>query len=273
MPDWGSFFVVSLVTVGTVLVLARRSQDTIDQFAPTAQGDPAVPTAATDLSTQTDSVENSAVRSPPTQASEDAGPEVVLTSRLLLANVIVTQGVVALVIALSAWYFEIPGDAIGVTDDVRAVAVGVAFGAVLWVANELSTTVADAAGASYDERVRHLLAPDSVGDWAVLFGVALPLIAVSEELLFRAALIGVPAAGFGLNAWALAGASSVLFALGHGAQGRVGVVVTGTLGFVLAAGYVYTGSLLVVVTAHYVLNAVEFLVHELLEVEVLTSGR
>ncbi|SDJ43085.1 Membrane protease YdiL, CAAX protease family [Halovenus aranensis] len=269
MPAWGSFLVVSFVTVGTVLVLARRSQDTIDQVTP--QSDAAVPTAVSDLSVRTD-VSESAVRCPPTQVGDDT-PETVLTPRLLLANVVVTQGAVALVIALSAWYFEIPGDAIGVTADVRAAVVGVVFGAVLWMANELATTVADAVGASYDEGVRQLLAPDSTGGWAVLFGVALPLIAVSEELLFRAALVGVPADGFGLNAWVLAGVSSVLFALGHGAQGRVGVAVTGTLGFVLAAGYVYTGSLLVVVTAHYVLNAVEFLVHELLEVDVLTPGR
>jgi len=71
---------------------------------------------------------------------------------------------------------------------------------------------------------------------------------------------------YGVNVWALAVVSSLAFALGHGAQGRVGVVVTGALGFVLAAGYVATGSLLVVVVAHYVINALEFLVHELLDV-------
>ncbi|WP_267163323.1 CPBP family intramembrane glutamic endopeptidase [Halovenus salina] len=268
MPAWASFLAVSVLTVGTVLVLARRSEDVIDQHAPAGQGNAAVPATASGLSVQTNSVDNTAVRRPPTQAVDDT-TEIVLTSRLLLVNAIVTQGAVALVIALSAWYFEIPGDAIGITVEVGAVAVGVAFGAVLWVANELSTRVADAVGASYDERVRHLLAPDAAGGWVVLLTVALPLIAVSEELLFRAALVGVPAAGLGLNAWALAGVSSLAFALGHGAQGRVGVVVTGTLGFVLAAGYVLTGSLLVVVVAHYVLNAVEFLVHEFLGVDAL----
>jgi membrane protease YdiL (CAAX protease family) len=95
----------------------------------------------------------------------------------------------------------------------------------------------------------------------------LPLIALSEELLFRAALIGVPAAGFAVSPWLLAVGSSLLFALGHGAQGRVGIVVTGVLGFALAAGYILTGSLLVVVAAHYVVNAMEFLLHELFEVE------
>jgi membrane protease YdiL (CAAX protease family) len=54
----------------------------------------------------------------------------------------------------------------------------------------------------------------------------------------------------------------VAFALGHGAQGPAGVAATGVLGFVLAAAFVLTGSLLVVVVAHYLVNALEFVVHE-----------
>jgi hypothetical protein len=40
------------------------------------------------------------------------------------------------------------------------------------------------------------------------------------------------------------------------------VAVTGALGLGLAAGFVFTGSFVVVVVAHYVINALEFLVHE-----------
>ena len=86
----------------------------------------------------------------------------------------------------------------------------------------------------------------------------LPVIAAFEELLFRAALVGGFAAGFGVSPWPLAVLSSAAFAAGHGAQGRLGVAVTGLLGFVLAAAFVLTESLLVVVVAHYVVNAVEF---------------
>jgi len=196
--------------------------------------------------------------------------EIELTSGLLLTNVAFTQGLVILVLGVAAWYFGIPGDALGITGEANAglpaVVIGLGFGVVLWVGNELSTSLADAVGAAYDERVRELLAPDSPRGWAVLFAGVLPLIAVGEELLFRGALIGVPEMAYGVNVWALAVVSSLAFALGHGAQGRVGVVVTGALGFVLAAGYVATGSLLVVVVAHYVINALEFLVHELLDV-------
>ena len=112
-----------------------------------------------------------------------------------------------------------------------------------------------------------MLAPDSLAGWALLLGVVLPLIAGFEELLFRGALVGVLSAGFGWSPWLLAVVSSVAFALGHGAQGSVGVAVTGLLGFVLAAGYIITGSLLVVVVAHYLVNAVEFVAYEGLDLE------
>lgn len=190
-----------------------------------------------------------------------------LTPAALLANVAATQGIVAVLLVAAGLYFEIPATAFGITADpwstgLPAVAVGVGFGLALWVGNELATTVADAAGAGYDESVRELLAPETGEGWLVLFGVVLPVIAVAEELLFRAALIGVPAVGFDLSPWLLAVVASAAFALGHGAQGRVGIVVTGALGLVLAAGYVLSGSLLLVVVAHYVVNATEFAVYE-----------
>jgi membrane protease YdiL (CAAX protease family) len=186
---------------------------------------------------------------------------------MMLANVAVTQGVVAGLVVGAAWYFAIPADALGATlepdgSTIALVGAGVGFGGLLWVANELATTVADAVGAAYDEALRELLAPETTGGWLLLYGGVLPIIALSEELLFRAALIGVPAAGYGLSPVVLAVVSSVAFALGHGAQGRVGVVVTGALGLVLAGAYVVSGSLLLVVVAHYVVNMLEFLVHE-----------
>lgn len=203
---------------------------------------------------------------------DDAGstpgdPRLEPTSTVLLANVASTQALFAGVVLAAAWYLSIPPSAFGATPVTPLDAgVGVGFGLVLWLANELSTTVADTAGAAYDETVRGLLAPGSTRGWVGLLVVVLPLIAFAEELLFRAALIGVPAAGFDVSPWPLAVVASLAFALGHGAQGRVGVVVTGFLGLALAGGYVLTGSLLVVVLAHYVINAMEFLLHERLGV-------
>jgi membrane protease YdiL (CAAX protease family) len=200
------------------------------------------------------------------------GPEIELTSTALFANVALTQGLVIVVLVAAAWYFEIPARGFGVSVTGPAILLGVAFGAALWIGNELSTTVADAVGASYDEGVREMMAPESAGSWVVLFVFVLPIIAIAEELLFRGALIGVPAAGFDISPWLLAVVASLAFALGHGAQGRVGIVVTGVLGFVLAAGYIVSGSLLVVIVAHYLINALEFFVHEYLGVEALFGG-
>ena len=191
--------------------------------------------------------------------------EPTVTPGMLLANVALTQGLFGALLAGGAWYFAIPADAVGIGGGLAvgpAVAVGVGFGLVLWTGNELASGLASAGGAEYDEDLRSLLAPDDTRGWVLLLGVTLPIIAAVEEFVFRAAAIGVPAAGFETSPWALAVVSSVAFALGHGAQGRVGVVVTGALGLALAAAFVLTGSLLAVVVAHYLVNALEFLVHE-----------
>lgn len=190
-----------------------------------------------------------------------------LSPGALLANVALTQGLFGAVLVGGAVYFGVPGDALGLaatetSTGLPAVAVGIAFGVVLWVGNELATGAADAAGAGYDEGLREMLAPASAGGWALLLGVTLPIIAVVEEFIFRAAAVGATTSAFSTSPWALAVVSSVAFALGHGAQGRVGVVVTGGLGFALAAAFVLTNSLLVVVIAHYLVNALEFAVHE-----------
>jgi len=289
-PQWAPFLALVAVLTLAVLGLARQSQRLLEAYGPDGGADSSRNEPGT--TALPEKACERALRGPPTGAAPEdtdglglaAGrhqgqdptrepasvPELRLTTGALLTNVAVTQGLVAAVVLVGAWYFAIPAGAFGVaaaTVGLAAVGVGVAFGAVLWLGNELATGVADAVGAAYDEELRGMLAPDTAGGWLLLFAGVLPAVAVSEELLFRAALIGVPAAGYGFSPWPLAAVSSVAFALGHGAQGRVGVVVTGALGFVLAAGYVASGSLLLVVVAHYVINALEFLIHEGLDVE------
>ncbi len=304
MTQWAPFFALTVVLTLLLLVLARLSQDAIEEYAPedvdesTSESrspstpgdvDGFIPEETASITVENDEsdwayelpLEDGQMEPRTSEAGafpanrrekRDAGEDIVLTPGMLMANVALTQGLVVGVLLAGVWYFDVPAAALGVTDDplstgLPAVVVGVAFGAVLWIANDMSTTLADAVGASYDEHVRELLAPESAGGWVVLFVGVLPLIAFAEELLFRAALIGVPAAGFDVNIWVLAALSSVAFALGHGAQGRVGVIVTGALGFVLAAGYVVTDSLVVVVVAHYIINALEFFVHEFLDID------
>ncbi|WP_117592273.1 CPBP family glutamic-type intramembrane protease [Haloprofundus halophilus] len=188
-----------------------------------------------------------------------------LSTGALLANVALSQGLFAGLLLAGAWVAEIPASAFGVTaatTDLAALGLGVAFGVGLYVLNEAAAMVGERFDLGGGEALREALAPDSVGGWAVLLLVVLPVIAGFEELLFRGALIGVLSTGFGLSPWLLALLSSVAFGLGHGAQGPVGVLVTGAIGFVLAAAFVLTESLLVVVVAHYLVNALEFVVHE-----------
>ena len=287
MPRWGAFLAVVAVLTALLLVLARQSQQLLRERATETTDDP--PAGDADTERAETGGEESRVGEPgPDDAGPDgepddavanpAGPDSrgveTLSPGVLLANVAFTQALVAVIVVAAGWYFAIPASAFGVAAEpmqagLPGVAVGFVFGGTLWLANEFSTVVADEVGATYDERVRELLAPETSRGWLVLFAGVLPVIAVAEELLFRAALVGVPDAGFGVSPWLLALVSSLAFALGHGAQGRVGIVVTGLLGFALAAGYLLTGSLLVVVVAHYVVNALEFGVHELLGVDIL----
>jgi membrane protease YdiL (CAAX protease family) len=201
------------------------------------------------------------------------GDEFEFTTGALLANVALSQGVFGVALVGAAWFAEIPPAALGVVPGdpwnvgLPAVGVGVAVGVALYVGNELAAALVDAAGVDYSEGLREALAPDDLRGWLVLLGVVLPIIAGFEELLFRAALIGAFSAGFGLSPWLMAVFSTVAFAVGHGAQGPGGIAVTGLLGFALAATFVLTGSLLVVVVAHYLVNALEFVVHEGLGIE------
>jgi membrane protease YdiL (CAAX protease family) len=215
-----------------------------------------------------DAAEADRVREPLEPAvAHDAREGPAMSPGVLLLNVALTQGLFGAILAGGAWYFGVPLDVLGVSDaplsaGLPAVAVGVAFGVVLWGGNELASGLAAASGADYDEGLRELLAPEGVRGWGLLLGATLPTIAVVEEFIFRAAVVGAVTPALGASPWVLAVVSSVAFALGHGAQGRVGVLVTGGLGFALAAGFVLTESLLAVVVAHYLVNALEFLVHE-----------
>ncbi|GAB3675770.1 CPBP family intramembrane glutamic endopeptidase [Halopiger thermotolerans] len=194
-----------------------------------------------------------------------------LSTEMLLANVALSQGLFALVLLGAVIYTGVPAGALGIEFSVpylrRGLVLGAGAGIALYVANELGAAAATRLGFDHDEELRELLAPDSLTGWLVLLLGVLPIIAGFEELLFRAAIIGAVSTGFGVSPWAMAVVSSLAFAVGHGMQGSVGVVVTGLLGFVLAAVFIVSGSFLVVVVAHYLINALEFAVHEGIDLE------
>lgn len=185
------------------------------------------------------------------------------SDRLLVANLLGSHGVLLVLLAGTVWWTGVPPSAIGATVPTPGdVGLGLAVGLVLAAGNEAAARAAAAVGLERDERLRELLAPDTRSGWALLLAVVLPLVAVTEELLFRGVLVGGLATGYGFDPWGLAVASSAAFGAGHGLQGRAGVVVTAALGLALAAAFLVTGSLAVAVVAHYVVNAAEFLVHE-----------
>ncbi|WP_424019808.1 lysostaphin resistance A-like protein [Halorientalis pallida] len=250
----------------------RRRTDEIPRFVPPEAG--ADSTAERPLRADGELAATGAPGGHDPRADPTAGD---LSTGTLLANVALTQGLFGGLLLAGAWYFGIPASAFGVTDaglstGLPALAVGVVLGVSLYAVNEIGAVSADAVGVEHDERLRSMLAPDTGSGWLVLLLVVLPIIAGVEEFIFRAAVIGATTAGFGTSVWALAVVSSLAFALGHGAQGRAGIVVTGSLGFVLAAAFILTGSFLVVFVAHYLVNALEFVVHELLGIEWAEKG-
>ena len=230
----------------------------------------AAPTAAThgDADPESEQVvlPKSGVAYRPSEPVRERDPDS-LSTPSLLANVAVSQGLFGALLLVGAWYAEIPARAFGAgpgTAGIEAVATGVGLGVGLYLANEAGATLGSRFGLEVGDgqRLRSALAPDTRLGWALLLLVVLPVIAGFEELLFRGALVGVVAAGYGVSPWVMAVVASGAFALGHGAQGRLGMVVTGALGLVLAAAFVVTGSLLTVIVAHYLVNALEFVVHE-----------
>lgn len=257
MTAWTAFTVVTGIVLALVLVLSRVSASAIDDLS-SRDADGAVDR---DASVRTDD------RVPPDgdRPEPDTTDVPELTTTALLANVAFSQGLFGVLLVVAIWLASVPPDAIGLSDgafDVAALALAVVAGVVLYVLNEFGSAHARRWGVTDVDRLRRLLAPDSLGGWILLFVVVLPVIAGFEELLFRGILIGAFSVGFDLSPWVLAIGSSIAFGLGHGAQGRVGVAVTGGLGLALAWLFIVTESLIAVIVAHYIVNALEFLLHE-----------
>ena len=251
MPEWTAFAGFVGVVLAGLLFLARASADALTPAEPSV---PETPTATEYPASLGDRV----------VGDERSGPARFSTPTLLV-NVVVSQGLFASLLLVGMWVAAVPPSALGLTADSLAppaLVAGVGLGIALHAVNAVGSRLSDRFGVGDATALREAMTPESARGWAALLFVVLPLVAGFEELLFRGILIGAFTTGFGVSPWLLAALSSVAFALGHGAQGRVGIVVTGTLGFVLAVAFVLTGSLVTVVVAHYLVNALEFVVNE-----------
>jgi membrane protease YdiL (CAAX protease family) len=263
---WAVFAGITLIALVLLLLLARISQSAIGGRYVTREEQQwldRLPDGADHLDTD---LAPEPRRKSPAETTLDGGDGEISTEALL-ANVAFSHGLFAALLIGGAFLADVPAAAFGVTADplgagLLGVGVGIAVGLGLALANTLAAGLVDVFDTDPSEELREMLAPETARGWLLLLGVVLPLIAGFEELLFRGALVGAFAVGFGVSPWLLALLSSVAFAAGHGAQGGLGIVVTGLLGFALAAVFVFTNSLLVVVVAHYVVNAIEFVVVE-----------
>ena len=281
-PNWSLFAAALAVAILFMLVAARASErlllgteepattgpegvlddndgDTVRTTGSTTEPTPRS-TASREPHDEPTGESRLATESPERQAG--AGITALSTEELLL-NAGLSQALLGAVVVAAVWFARVPLDALGVAGLTGpTLASGIGLGLGLAAANEVTAGLAARLGIDHDERLRELLAPASIRGWAVLLVIVLPLVAGVEELIFRGAVVGALSVGFGLSPWGLAVVSSVLFGLGHTAQGRGGVTVTAGLGFVLAAAFILTGSLVVVIVAHYLVNALEFVVHE-----------
>ncbi|SIQ90276.1 Membrane protease YdiL, CAAX protease family [Haladaptatus litoreus] len=281
-PNWNAFTAVTLVVLVILIALARASQAMLagedDQSAVSEIDSKPDLDSSPESESQPDSEPYLESESHPVSEprpdpeprpdfesnpeDEQSHQEYEMTTKMLLLNVALSQGLFGVMLVVAAVLAGIPAIALGVESaTLLQLGIGIALGVALFVANELGQRGADTLGIDYEDGLREMLTPDSLRGWVLLLGGALPIIAGFEELLFRSALIGVLASGYGLSPWLLAALSSIAFAVGHGAQGPAGILVTGALGGVLAAAFIATGSLLVVVVAHYLVNALEFVVH------------
>jgi len=265
-PRWRLFAGVTIIVLVVVLGLSRATARELTRSGETtgADAEPAVAGEERSLEDRPhargDGVTTGSARPEASGTRESGGS--LADDPDLRVGAAASQALVGGLLAGFAWYAGVPPDALGIDDPRGALLPGIALGIGLYAANEAGAALADRQGVGADESLRELLAPETRGEWALLLLVVLPVVAGVEELLFRGALVGALAAGFPVSPWLLAVLSSVAFGLGHGLQGPGGILVTGALGFVLATAFIITGSLWVVVVAHYLVNALEFVVHE-----------
>lgn len=274
-PNWSLFAAALVVAVAFLLVAARASERLLLGSETGRAGEGISPGDRTADVPPDDAGGNRTALDPTDSEADDAeweDPDPIsgrdrgissLSTEELLLNAGLSQALLGAVVVAAIWFSAVPLSTLGLDGDLTlTIVTGLGLGFGLAAANEVTAGLAERLGIDHDERLRQLLAPDSVRGWVILLVLVLPLVAGVEELLFRGAIIGALSVGFDLSPWGLAVISSVLFGLGHSAQGRGGVAVTAGLGFVLAAAFIATGSLVVVIVAHYLVNALEFIVHE-----------
>lgn len=193
------------------------------------------------------------------RALGNGGPIGHLSKAALYLNVAVSHALVLGLVALMYWWTAVPRQPLGMdaSPDWRWLVV---LALVLIAFNELADRVARTFGVG-ENPLRELLTPETWIEWAILAGLLLPIIAITEEVLFRGVLIGTLGAGTAISPVFLVFGSGLAFGGAHTAQGRLGVGIAALLGIALGAVYYWSGSLWLVIGAHYLVDLVEFARH------------
>jgi membrane protease YdiL (CAAX protease family) len=97
------------------------------------------------------------------------------------------------------------------------------------------------------------LLPVTPAETATFALVLAPIASAGEEIVYRGFLMGQFWAFTG-DGWIAAALSSVVFGLMHAYQGTWGILRTGLIGMVFAAGVILTGSLVPSILAHFLAN-------------------
>ncbi|HEX7043886.1 MAG TPA: CPBP family intramembrane glutamic endopeptidase [Burkholderiales bacterium] len=134
----------------------------------------------------------------------------------------------------------------------REALLGVALFVPLFLGVAILETLLRAAGFAEPVKPPTYLLPQ-VGTDYVFALVLLVVVAVAEETVFRGYLLRrfVQLTGSARAAVVL---TSLIFALGHGYQGPLGVIAVGAIGAAFAAVYLWRGSLVAPVVMHFIQN-------------------
>lgn len=162
--------------------------------------------------------------------------------------------VVGLGIAVGILVFDLPTAAVGLdASPVRGAAVGAVAGLGLAGGHKLLIKGLKAAGLEFTELYEEMV-PETVPalGW---YGAGIGVQASAEEVIFRAALVGAPAALLSVSPWYFVVPAAVLFGFAHTGRGTGSVVSTAIVG-VAFGGLFVTAGLVAAAVAHVVNNTV-----------------
>lgn len=161
--------------------------------------------------------------------------------------------VIALGTAVGVFVWGLSLEAVGFYGNpARGLAIGIVVVPVFRVFSEALIEFLQAAGQEFEGPGGEFLSVETLPElgWT-LWGITVQ--ASAEELHFRAALVGAPAALLSVSAWYFVVPAAVLFGFVHGTGGKAKIISSSIQGIVLGAVFV-VGGLLAAAVVHVLSN-------------------